>query len=103
MRHYQQLLALARQQADALARGEILAATKLLDARQELLRDAPPPHGDDIEAIQEVLRLDRELSTAVRLEMIRIRDEAVSLQRGKQALHGYSPQREKEAILDSVR
>jgi hypothetical protein len=88
---YTELLRLAQAQSAALERGDLEAAVGLLDARGALLAQAGPPRPSDADAIREVLRLDRELSGAIRERMIAIRDEAVASQRGQRALVGYRP------------
>ena len=91
MSPYLELLHVARQQAAAVARGELGDAVALLDARGALLAQAAAPVGADFDAIREVLRLDRELSGAIRERMLHIRDEALAEQRGRQALSSYAP------------
>jgi hypothetical protein len=87
---YEQVLAIAREQANALAAGELERAVALLDRRAELLAGAPPPSKPEVPLVEEVLKLDRELATAIRYRMIAIRDEARAGQQGRQALQGYS-------------
>ena len=88
---YRELLHLAETQSAALGRGDLQAAVDLLDARGALLAQATPPAPQDLDAIREVLRLDRELSGAIRERMLAIRDEALESQRGQRALAGYRP------------
>jgi hypothetical protein len=88
---YTELLRLAEAQSAALARGDLQAALGLLDARGALLAQADAPRPSDAETIREVLRLDRELSGAIRERMIHIRNQAVQSQRGQRALAGYRP------------
>jgi hypothetical protein len=90
MSPYQQVLELARQQVEACSRGDLDEAVDSLDVRAALLAAAPPPSTDDLEAIRETLRIDRELSGAIRGRMIAIRDETLRVQRGRTALSGYS-------------
>jgi hypothetical protein len=89
MSPYQQLLELARQQADAARRGDLDAAVEAFDARAELLVDAPAPSVSDLAAIHETLVLDRELSGAIRERMLALREESREVQRGRTALSGY--------------
>ena len=91
MSAYTELLRLAEAQTAALARGDLDAAVGLLEARGAVLAQAGPPRPDDAQTIREVLRLDRELSSAIRHRMIHIRNEAVQSQRGQRALAGYRP------------
>jgi len=88
---YCDLLRLAEAQSAALASGDLEAAVGLLDARGALLAQAGVPEPGDLDAIHEVLRLDRELSGAIRERMIALRDEALANQRGRHALNGYRP------------
>ena len=90
MTAYQQVLDIARQQSAALGRGELEAATLLLDERAALLVAAGPPTPADVPIVEEILRLDRDLSSAIRERMIAIRDEARDGERGKKALDSYS-------------
>jgi hypothetical protein len=95
MSPYEQVLELARQQADAVRRGDLEGAVDVLDARATLLADAPEPSTSDRAAIGETLALDRELSGAIRVRMIAIRDETLKMGRGRTALSGYSPARQR--------
>jgi hypothetical protein len=90
-RAYAALLELALRQVEAAERGDLNAAIALMPERAELLANAGAPVGDDYRAIREVLRLDRDLASALRRKMIAIRDEAVGLQHGRTALAGYQP------------
>jgi hypothetical protein len=87
---YEQVLAIAREQSAALANGELERAVGLLDQRAALLAGAPPPSKPEVPMVEEVLKLDRELATAIRHRMIAIRDEARQGQHGRAALQGYS-------------
>ncbi len=89
MTPYQQVLDIAREQSAALSRGELEAATLLLDARAALLAGAAVPTAADVPIVEEILQLDRDLSSAIRLRMIAIRDEAREGERGRKALDGY--------------
>jgi hypothetical protein len=91
MSAYRELLRLAEAQSAALASGDLEAAVGLLDARGALLARAGAPGPDDLDAIREVLRLDRQLSGVIRERMIALRDEALANQRGRHALNGYRP------------
>src|SRR5690348_3663373 len=87
---YEQLLDIAREQASALADGELERAVGLLDRRAELLAGAPPPSQPEVPLAEEILRLDRDLATAIQYRMIEIRDEARQGQQGRHALQGYA-------------
>jgi hypothetical protein len=89
MSPYRELLRLAEAQSAAVQRGDVEAAIGLLDARGALLAQAATPGVDDLDAIREVLRLDRELSGAIRERMLAIHAEATGTQRGQHALRGY--------------
>jgi len=84
------LLDLARDQAAAVARGDLEVAVDLLDARAAVLTDAPAPGAADTDAIREVLRLDRDLSSAIRERMIQLRGEVLDSRQGHTALNGYA-------------
>jgi hypothetical protein len=84
------LLDLARDQAKLVARGDLETAVSLLDVRAALLVDAPAAGAADTDAIREVLRLDRELSSAIRERMIRLRAEVLANRQGHRALGGYA-------------
>ncbi len=86
---YARLLELARQQSAALARADLDAAVGLLDARAEILVDAPAAGPRDADAIREIMQLDRELSSRIRERMIDLRNEAMAGQHGRVALSGY--------------
>jgi hypothetical protein len=87
---YQQVLDIARAQSAALQRGQLEAAVGLLDRREELLADASVPTPEEAPVVAEIMRLDRDLSSAIRERMIEIRNEALEGQRGRRALDGYS-------------
>ena len=89
MTDYERVLALAREQAAALARGELEPAIALLDERGTLLADAGPARPEDVATIREILSLDRALSSAIRERMIAIRGEALEGQHGRRAINGY--------------
>src|SRR5437870_4087575 len=89
MTAYQQVLDIARKQSAALSRGELETATLLLDERTALLAGAALPGPSDVPIVEEILRLDRDLSAAIRQRMIAIRDEARDGERGRKALDGY--------------
>ena len=86
---YQQVLDIAREQSAALAQGELEAANALLDQRAQLLLNALVPTPDEIPLIEEIMRLDRDLSSAIRERMIKIRNEVLDGQHGRRALDGY--------------
>jgi hypothetical protein len=88
---YVALLEIVRRQSDAAARGDVQAAVALMPERLGVLVDAPAPSPADHAAIHEVLRLDRDLCTAIRHKMIELRNQAVELQQGRHALAGYRP------------
>ena len=88
---YTELVRVAEAQSAALARGDLEAAVGMLDTRAALLAQAGPPRPSDADAIREVLRLDGELSSAIRERMLHIRGLAVESQRGQRALAGYRP------------
>jgi hypothetical protein len=94
---YNQLLELARSQASALARGDVDSAVELLTQRAEIIRTLPSASGADEDAIREIMRLDRDLSSAIRERMIEIRNEVVAGRHGRAALSGYRPQLERSA------
>jgi hypothetical protein len=88
---YAVLLDLAHQQADAAARGDLESAIALLGDRAGILATAMPTCTQDREDMREVMRLDRELASAIRRRMIDIRNEVFGLQNGRTALAGYRP------------
>ena len=89
MSAYQQVLDIAREQSAALSRGELEVATRLLDERATLLAGTALPTVADVPIVEEILRLDRDLSSAIRQRMIAIRDEARDGERGRKALDSY--------------
>ena len=89
MSAYLELLRLAQAQAAALARGDLDGAVSMLEARGAVLARAGAPAPADLDAIREVLRLDRDLSGAIRERMLEIRQQAMEAQRGRRALDGY--------------
>jgi hypothetical protein len=100
---YEQVLELARAQAAAARRGDLEEATSALDRRADLLADAAPPSACDVTAIQEILILDREVSSAIRTRMIVIRSEVAEGQHGRRALAGYSRRQPGDALaLDEL-
>ena len=104
MSPFDEVLELARRQAAAAARDDLDEAVRLLEQRAELLASAGPAAPTDADAIAETLRLDRELSSALRERMLRIRDEALALQRGRTAVSGYRPPRSRRPrMIDSER
>jgi hypothetical protein len=86
---YAPLLAIARQQADLLERGDIEQAISMMDTRADIIVAVGPPEPADHETLREVLRLDRQLSSAIRERMIHLRNEAFEGQQGRRALSGY--------------
>ncbi len=89
MTTFEQVLDIARQQSAALGRGDLEVATALLDERAALLVRAPVPTPADVPLVEEILRLDRDLSSAIRHRMIALRDDARDGERGRQALDSY--------------
>lgn len=87
---YQQVLNIAREQSQRLSRGELEGAIALLDDRAGLLADAPLPVPSEFPIAEEIVRLDRQLSSAIRERMIAIRNEALESQHGRNALAGYA-------------
>jgi hypothetical protein len=87
---YEKVLSIAREQADALDRGELEHAVGLLDRRAELLAGAPPPTQAEVPVVEKILELDRELASAIRYRMIAIREDARQGHQGRHALQGYS-------------
>ena len=87
---YARLLDLARDQAEAAARGDLDTAISLLDVRAAVLVDAPAPGTADEDAIREVLRLDRELSLAFSQRMLDLQGEVLDGRQGHKALNGYA-------------
>jgi hypothetical protein len=103
MNNYQRLLIIAREQAQAVTRGDFEQVALAFDERAMLLSDAPEPSQDDILAIREVLSLDRQISGAIRERMIEIRDQVLEGQHGRRALDGYSrPQQRRPLALDRL-
>jgi len=101
---YDRLLEIARQQLEAANRGDFTQSAELVEARERLLHEAPPPQLRDREAIREVLRIDVDLSTAFRRQMIAIRDELLGAQHARVALQGYRPRLRHSALaLDAAR
>ena len=74
--------AVLRRTLAAAARGDLLAAAARLPERELLLRAAPPAVAADADVIREILRLDRDLSGAIRERMVAIRDEALKMLKG---------------------
>jgi hypothetical protein len=103
MSPFEQVLQIAQEQLAAVGRGDLVAATDRLDERGLLLSAAAPPQLADRDTIEEILRLDRVLSGAIRERMVAIRNEAAEGHRGQQALQGYGhapPPRAR--VLDAV-
>jgi hypothetical protein len=86
---FDEVLDIARKQSLAIANDDLLEAIRLLDNRAALLAHALPAGPEDAAAIREVLRRDRDLSSAIRERMIELRTQAVAFQRGRVALAGY--------------
>jgi hypothetical protein len=103
MSPFEQVLRIAQEQLAAVGRGDLVAATDRLDERGLLLAGAPRPQLEDSQTIEEILRLDRLLSGAIRERMVAIRNEAAEGHRGQRALDGYGhapPPRAR--VLDAV-
>src|SRR3954447_18695428 len=95
---YAQLLQFARDQAAAVARGDVDAAIGMLQARAAIIANAPAARAGDADGIREILHLDRELSSAIRERMLAIRAEAARGQQGRVALTGYRPAMRRTAL-----
>ena len=101
---YQKVHAIALEQAAAAERGDWPEALSLLDVREQLLLHAGEPEAEDEEAIRETLRLDRELASAIRQQMMAIREESLQLQHARVAVSGYgSGARRGASMLDTQR
>jgi hypothetical protein len=86
---FQEILDLARQQSQALERGDLEDAVRLISVRAPLVEQAGRAGHEDAEVIHEILRLDRQLSSAIRERMVDIRNQACKTQYGRTALAGY--------------
>lgn len=103
MNAFEQVLHIAQEQLAAVTRGDLVAAVNRLDERALLLTQSPAAQQRDTETIEEIMRLDRVLSDAIRERMIAIRDEALEGQRGQRALGGYAHTPSARAgLLDAV-
>jgi len=89
MSAYAKLLDIAQHQAAAALSGDVDAAVELMDARAEIIATAPPATTAEKSAIEEVLKLDRQLAGFIRQRMLDIREQALAADRGKTALRGY--------------
>jgi hypothetical protein len=89
MSAFEKVLCIAQEQLAAAASGDMSAAVDRLDERAALLSGAAAPLERDRHIIEEILRLDRALSGAIREHMIAIHDEVMDGQRGRRALDGY--------------
>jgi uncharacterized protein YjiK len=104
MTSFEEVLRIAQDQAALVARGDVEAAVARLDERGSLLSRAPAPLASDTDTIEEILRLDRVLSSAIRERMVHIRNEALEGQRGKRALSGYGVTLPRQPVaLDAIR
>src|SRR3979409_2357109 len=90
MTGFEEVLRIAQEQLEAVSRGDIDAAIGRLDERGAILSVAPAPLADDRPIIEEILRLDKILSGAIRERMMSIRDEVLEGRRGQRALNGYA-------------
>src|SRR5690242_6574497 len=89
MSDYSTLLELVRRQVAEASGGDVDAAVALMAQRQLVLDSAHPATAADKLVIEEVLQLDRQLAGFIRERMLRIREEALKLQRGQAAMRGY--------------
>jgi hypothetical protein len=87
---YEALLDVVRQQVAMARTGDVAGAICLMDTRQALIDRASNPSASDALNIQEILKLDRELAGLIRERMLRIREESMTLQRGRTAMRGYA-------------
>jgi hypothetical protein len=101
MSQYERILEITRIQANAAARGDLDTAIGLLDKRGDLIASAPTPSAEDERLIAEVLELEKDISTAIRLRMLAIRDQLLANRHGQQALAGYAGQRDSSALVFS--
>ena len=104
MSSYGRLLGLAREQHQAISRGDYAHAIALLDHRAAVLADALPPVPSDANTIREILRLDRALCEALGAEAQRLLGQASQTQRSKELLSRYRlAGQSAPAIIDSER
>jgi hypothetical protein len=89
MSSFEQILRIAQEQAEAAARGDLMAAAARLPERGLLLQAAPLAEPSDADTIREILRLDLVLAGSIRERMVAIRDEVKDGLRGRLALGGY--------------
>jgi hypothetical protein len=101
MSAYHTVRDLAREQIAAANHGDIERVVRLIDDRAAVLATAVRPSEADRDAIEEVLRLDRDIAGALRLRMLHIRQEVLNLQRGFKALEGYAPGADRRSSVDS--
>ena len=87
---YQQILDLTRRQAAAAGADNVDDAIALFGERGVLVAAAPKPTSHEEVLIREILALDKVVAGAIRKRMIAIRNEAVGMHHGKQALAGYA-------------
>jgi hypothetical protein len=98
---YQSVVALARQQAEAASHGDMDRVVRLLGQRGALLETAAAASEADRAAIEETLKLDREIAGAIRQRMLHIRQEVLNLRHGQTALAGYGSTAARRSRLDS--
>jgi hypothetical protein len=104
MSSYTRLLGLAREQQQAISRGDYAHAISLLDHRAAILAKALPPMPSDADTIREILRLDRALDESLRAEARRLRKQASQSQLRKDVLSRYrSAGQANPALIDSER
>jgi hypothetical protein len=89
--YYPRILAIAQRQVALAQADDLERAIGLLEDRQVILRLAPPPTSADHLTIRQVIEMDRVLAGYIRERMISVRDESLSLGRGRVALSGYRP------------
>lgn len=100
---FQEILEVSRAQSEALARGDLDAAMRMVQDRAVLIEHAgSAATPEDEDAIREVLRRDRDLSSAIRERMIEIRNHSRKLQQGRVALSGYQSQPRQLGLLDTT-
>ena len=89
MSAYEEVLHLAREQVEATNHGDMDRVVLLLSERDAILAAAPPAVEADRAAIEETLKLDREIAGAFRQKMLHARQGVLNLRHGADALNGY--------------
>jgi hypothetical protein len=87
---FEQILSIAQEQLDAVSRGDLEAAVARLDQRGVLVAQLPIAQARDTSTLEEIMRLDRVLSGAIRDRMLAIREESDQLQHRTSALDLYA-------------